>query len=172
MKKITSLAILTYMLFMNTTLLADDKTFSAFVYTPSTSDGSLEGYEFDGGGMLGMVFGNKKLFSDSLGSYGSFDMSYNSVDETDSSDAIYGYRIFNLGVTYSPSDSVTLLAGMGISWEYGEMFSRGTHYETEEKEINTNLHIGLAYNVTDKYGAIITYNTASSSMGIGIIGNF
>jgi hypothetical protein len=178
MKKIINSVLLSSLLLVGTSSSTfanetDNRgAFGAFVFTPNTADGTIEGYELDGGGMIGGVFGNKKLFSDSLGLYGSFDMSYNSVDETDSSDAIYGYRIFNIGATYTPFDSVTLLTGIGISWEYGEIFSYGTHYKTEEDEINMNLHAGLAYTITDKYGAIVTYNTASSSVGIGIIWSF
>lgn len=149
------------------------RSFAAFVFTPTTADGTIEGYEFEGSGMLGLVLGNKNLFSDSLGLYGSYDMSYNSVDETETSnEAIYGYRIFNVGVTYSLFDSVTLLGGVGMSWEYGEFFYYGTHYKTKEDKTDMNIHAGLTYEITDKYGAIVTYNTASSSIGVGFVGSF
>jgi len=50
--------------------------------------------------MIGFISGNKKMFSERVGLYGSFDMSYNTVDETETSDeTIYGYRVFNIGVT-------------------------------------------------------------------------
>jgi len=178
MKKITNSTILTLMLLANINSLAFanedmDEAFGAFVFTPSTADGTIEGYEFEGSGMLGFIFGNKKMFSENLGLYGSYDMSYNSVDETETSDeTIYGYRIFNIGVTYSPSDSIRILGGVGISWEYGEFFYEGTHYETEEDKTEMNFHAGVSYKITDKYGAILTYNTASSSVGGGITFNF
>ena len=178
MKKIINSLLLTSLLLVGTSLstFADEAdnggTFGAFVFTPNTADGTIEGHELDGGGMMGGVFGNKKLFSDSLGFYGSFDMSYNSVDETESSKTIYGYRIFNVGATYSLFNSVLLLGGIGISWEYGEGFSYGTHYESDENKRNMNFHAGLACNIIDNYGAMVTYNTASSSVGIGIGGNF
>jgi len=152
--------------------ISNGGSFGAFLFTPSTADGTMDGYSLDGGGMLGFVFGNKSMFSETLGFYGSYDMSYNSVDETQTSDAIYGYRILNVGATYSPFDSLTLLGGIGVSWEYGELFYYGTHYVSDEDKINMNLHAGISYNITDKYGAIVTYNTASSSVGIGILGNF
>ena len=178
MKKIISSVVLVSVLLVSTSSIAcaDEETsngaFGAFVYTPSTADGTIEGYKLKGGGMLGFLGGNKSMFSETLGIYGSYDMSYNSVDETQTSDAIYGYRIFNIGATYSPFDSVTLLGGIGVSWEYGEQFYHGNHYVSEEDTIKMNLHAGVAYNITDKYGAIVTYNTASSSVGIGVIVDF
>jgi len=178
MKKITNSIILILMLVASVNSLAfasedSDEVFGAFVFTPSTADGTIEGYELEGSGMLGFIYGNKKMFSENLGLYGSYDMSYNSVDETETSDkTIYGYRIFNIGLTYSPSDSIRILGGIGMSWEYGEFFYNGTHYESEEDKTQMNFHAGMAYNITDKYGVILTYNTASSSIGGGFTFNF
>jgi len=44
-----------------------------------------------------------------------------------------------------------------MSWEYGEGFYDGKHYETEEYKTEINFHVGVAYNITDNYGAILTY---------------
>ena len=179
MKKIISLELLVSLLLIATTstMFAEEIDsrggFGALVYTPSTADGKIEGYKLEGNSMIGIVAGAKKIFSDSLGGYSSFDISMTAVDETGtSSDTIYGYRIWNVGVTYSPFDSLILLAGIGVSFEFGEMSYYGTHNTTKEVTKNMNFHTGIAYNIANNYGAMITYNTASSSVGIGIMKSF
>ena len=155
------------------TVLADDGTFGAFVITPETADGTIEGYNFDGTFMLGIYGGNKKKFSDNLGYYGGLDMSINTIDETETSDnAIYSYSNINMGVTYSLTNEFSLIGGVGISIQSGQFVYYGSDYETKENKTRLNLQAGVIYDITDKFGALLKYDTASSSIGGGITFNF
>jgi hypothetical protein len=52
--------------------------------------------------MLGAYGGDKKAFSDTLGYYGDFDISVNTIDETGTSkDSIYAYTNINGGIVWN-----------------------------------------------------------------------
>jgi opacity protein-like surface antigen len=142
--------------------------FAGLTWSPNTNDGTIEGYEFDGSGMLGFLGGNKKLITDSVGGYFDFDMSYETVDETDTSKkVIYSYTIANLGITYSPIDNLTLFGGIGYTWEKGKYTYYGTNYESDEDHNQINFHLGTMYKITDTFGLVVGYNTAPSAINYG-----
>jgi hypothetical protein len=144
-------------------------TFGAVTWSPSTDGGTIEGYEFDGSGMIGFLGGNKKLITDNIGGYLGADVSYETVDETDTSkEAIYSYMIVNIGATYSPIDDLTLLGGIGYTWEKGKYTYYGTSYETKEDHNQMNVHLGAMYTLFDTWGLVVGYNTAPAAINYGV----
>ena len=158
---------------LNSTAVADNLKsksgiFGAFTWTPNTDGGSIQGYKFDGSGMVGAIVGHKKLITDNLGAYLGVDMSYTKVDDTGTSnEALYSYSIINIGVTFMPINRLTLIGGVGHSTEYGEYSYYGTHYKTDEDVSQTNLNFGVMYDITDNVGLVVGYNTAPSALNYG-----
>ena len=147
--------------------IANDR-FVSLVYTPTTADGTIDGYKYDGTFMLGIYGGNKKEFNKNMGYYGGLDMSVSMVDDSDTSNKpIYAYSNINIGATYSLIDSLTFLGGLGVSIQRGQYFYYGDEYETDN-EIKLNAQIGVMYNIFDKFGVVLKYDTASSSIGGGL----
>ena len=147
--------------------------FAALTWSPDTDSGTIEGKEYDGSGMIGVLIGHKKLITDNIGAYFGGDFSYTKVDDSGTSnEAIYSYRIVNVGATFTPMESLTLMGGIGYTTEHGEFSYYGTHYESEEDHSQMNFHIGGMYNITNQFGLVIGYNTAPSAINYGVSFSF
>jgi len=150
-----------------------DDAFLTLTWSPSTSDGEIDGNQFDGAGMIGFTIGKKSLISEKIGAYFGGDFSYNKVDENDnSSQIVYSYKIVNLGLTFTPIDSLTLMGGIGYSTENAKFVSQGDFYESDKKNSQKNFNATIMYDISDGLGVALSYNTASSSIGYGLSINF
>ena len=169
-----SLAVIT----ITTSVIADEQiplkgnTFGAITWSPNTKDGTIEGYNLKGSGMIGIYGGKKDYISDKFGLYGSFDASYNKVDDTQSSDVMYSYRIFNVGATYTPMKDLTLMGGVGYSMENAEFMYYGENYRSIEDNDQINFNVEAMYNITDDIGLIAGYNTAPEAFNVGVSFSF
>jgi hypothetical protein len=175
------LAPLSIITLLNTALLAEETssplpsngTFIALTWSPDTKDGTIEGQELKGNGMIGLYGGKTNFISDNLGVYGGFDMSYNTVDETETShEVMYSYRIINVGLTYTPIKDLTLMAGIGYSIESAEFMQNGSNYQSIEDNDQVNFNAEVSYKIGDSYGVITGYNTAPEAFNIGFIMSF
>ncbi|RKZ52535.1 MAG: hypothetical protein DRR16_27730 [Candidatus Parabeggiatoa sp. nov. 3] len=142
-------------------------TFAYIVYAPTAKGGTIEGYEFDDTHYLGLGFGkiNKPR---SLGYYIDFKATPNIVNDSGNSDATYRYLIANAGVTFSLTDSLAVLGGIGFSIEDGSFMSSGDLYASEEKNYNINVNLGAMYNITQSFGVVVGYDTSSSAPSFGV----
>ena len=175
------LAPLSIVTLLTTTIVAEetssikqpDGTFIAMTWSPDTKDGTIEGYDLKGNGMLGLYGGKTNFISNSLGIYGGFDMSYNTVDETGTSNEVmYSYRIINAGITYTPVKDLTLMVGVGYSMESAEFMQNGNNYQSIEDNDQVNFNTEVSYKIGDTYGIIAGYNTAPEAFNIGVIMSF
>ena len=155
---------------LNTTnKIKNDGTFVIATWSPDTKSGTISGYELKGNGMIGVSGGKKNLFSDSVGGYIGFDKSYNSVGEDGrSNEVMYAYTIFNAGLTFTPTESLMLMAGVGYSQESAEYADNGTHWISIEDNDQINYNFEVSYKITEKYGIVAGYNTAPEAYNVGV----
>jgi len=150
-----------------------DGTFLALTWSPDTKDGTIAGYDLKGNGMIGLYGGKTNFISDKIGLYGGFDMSYNTVDETETSNEVmYSYRIINGGVTYSPTKNLTIMGGVGYSMESAEFMQYGINYQSIEDNDQINFNTEISYKIGDTYGIIVGYNSAPEAYNVGFIMSF
>lgn len=150
-----------------------DGTFIAMTWSPDTKDGTIEGYDLKGNGMIGLYGGKTNFISHNIGLYGGFDMSYNTVDESQTShEVMYSYRIINGGLTYSPTNNLTFMGGVGYSMESAEFMQNGNNYQSIEDNDQINFNAELSYKIGDTYGIIAGYNSAPEAYNVGFIMSF
>ena len=147
----------------------NDGTFVIATWSPDTKSGTVSGHELKGNGMIGVSGGKKNLFSNNVGGYIGFDKSYNSVGEDGrSNEVMYAYTIFNAGLTFTPTESLTLMAGVGYSQESAEYADNGNYYVSIEDNDQMNYNFEASYKINEKYGLVVGYNTAPEAYNVGV----
>jgi hypothetical protein len=123
--------------------------------------------------MIGVSVGKKNFFSEKIGGYLGFDKSYNSVGEDGQShEVMYAYTIFNAGLTFTPVKELTLMAGVGYSQESAEYADNGDYFVSIEDNEQMNYNFEAIYNITNKYGIVVGYNTAPEAYNVGVSVSF
>jgi len=97
--------------------------------------------------------GNRNLIMDGIGTY--LGLQYFSTSESDN--ITKEGDIFNVGLTLDFIENITLLGGMG--WIYNDYNREYTKSE--------NYNLGIMYNLTDKLGVTVGYDTAPSVINCG-----
>jgi len=150
--------------------IKNDGSFAIATWSPDTKGGAIEGYELKGNGMIGLSIGKINSLTETIGLYGGFEKSYNSVDETTTSNEVmYAYTIFNLGLTFSPTVDLTFMAGVGYSQESAEYVENGNYHVSIEDNEQINYNFEMSYKINDKYGIVVGYDTAPEAYNVGVV---
>lgn len=153
----------------STSELKNDGTFVIGTWTPDTKSGTIGDYELQGNGMIGVAIGKSNLFTENIGGYIGFEKSYNTVGEDGrSNEVMYAYTIYNAGLTFSPTKSLTVMAGVGYSQESAEYADNGNYFVTIEDNEQINYNFEVSYNITKEYGIVAGYNTAPEAYNVGV----
>ncbi len=92
----------------------------------------------------------------------------NKLDETNSSDLVYGYTILNAGATINISSNLFAYAGVGYSIEKGQTVRLGRRLETtdDNNQFNTTVGLGL---LLGAIGATVALDSASEAISFGLV---
>jgi len=164
------------------------KGFAGISWSYTPSGGTIDSIKFknDNKGMIGFMLAQTNLFNDNIGIYidTKKSLSYTSSFKGQSK---YLYEILNLGATFTPTDRVTFMAGVGYSKEAGytahqKEISVPTHelangaymsttrtvtYAKEHKKHSVNFNLGASFKVSNNVGLIVGFDTAPKAVSIG-----
>jgi len=169
-------------IFLQTTLMADG--LASILVSQKTKDSVIENKNFDGESLYSFLWGSTDFLSSSLGSYitigGTVDFRSDEDKKRDEKsgdfDNYLSYNVYNTGLTYTPTNNLTLLGGVGYGQSKGRYYQKNTtsnNYSElvteKEKGVNFNLAVNYYYK---SIGLVAMYDTFPKVFSVGISYNF
>lgn len=187
MKKLNKIFLLTLIVANMTSVVfadTDTRIFAAITFTPEINSDLKDKTADSSSQMLGLYAGHKSLISKQIGVYIGFDGTLNESDATWEPRVYHNYTIFNAGLTFSPINQLTFLAGVGYAWDrVNEKVLVDTYYDYDDgwidvEEISTledndqlNFNMEVMYEI-NRFGIIAGYNSAPKAFNFGISFSF
>lgn len=169
-------------LLLQTTLMAEG--LASILISQKTKDSVIENKNFDGENLYSFLWGSTDFLSSSLGSYitigGTVDFRSDEDKQRDEKsgdfDNYLSYNVYNTGLTYTPTNNLTLLGGVGYGQSKGKYYQKNTtsnNYSElvteKEKGVNFNLAVNYYYK---SIGLVAMYDTFPKVFSVGVSYNF
>lgn len=169
MKTINKIALGIMLASIHSVSFAENEKFIALTITPSPKDGSIQNVELEASSMAGVYFGKKNIFSKKIGLYAGGEIpAYERDSNGNSRQVNYSYKILNAGLTYSPNEKLSLLAGVGYSWENAEFIAGNALFQSVEDNDQVNFNAEVMYKLGNKFGVIGGFNSAPKAYNLGV----
>lgn len=189
MKKLNKIFLLS-LIFANMTSVVfadtnkDTKIFVAITFTPEINSDLKDKTADSSSVMLGGYAGHKSLISEKIGLYIGFDGTLNEPYATWEPKIYHNINIINAGLTFSPINQLTFLAGVGYSQDrVNEKILVDRYYDYDDgwvdyEEISTledndqlNFNMEVMYEI-NRFGVIAGYNSAPKAFNFGLSFSF
>ena len=171
MKNINKIVLGIILLSTQSISFAQAENFVAITITPSPKDGVIADRKFEASSMAGIYLGRKNLFSKKIGAYiGGEIPAYKTNSSGNSTEVNYSYKLINAGLTYSPNEKLSFLAGAGYSYENAEFVADNgsTLFQSLEDNDQVNFNAAVMYKMGKRFGVIGGFNSAPKAYNIGI----
>jgi len=162
----------------STAIFAD--TLVGVLMSKDTKNIVIDGREFEGDSIISLIVAPN--INNSFGGYLSIGGTFGRTDDRREKDEKnnkftndISYRVFNIGVTYSPISHIAFLGGIGYGQSEGKYYNLqydrynkiklNTSHTKKDREVNYSGGINLSY---DKFGIIAMYDSYPEVFSIGI----